>query len=43
MILLYTDGLSEAFDGSGEQYGTERICSIFDKNHQSSTEERIST
>jgi sigma-B regulation protein RsbU (phosphoserine phosphatase) len=24
-LLLYTDGLTEAFDAAGEQYGTERL------------------
>lgn len=31
-ILLYTDGLSEAVDGSGREYGTKRLCEII-KRH----------
>jgi sigma-B regulation protein RsbU (phosphoserine phosphatase) len=27
-ILLYTDGLSEAVNGSGREYGTKRLCEI---------------
>jgi len=28
LLLAYTDGLSEAFDADGEEYGAERICRV---------------
>ncbi|KPL19084.1 MAG: hypothetical protein AMJ92_05190 [candidate division Zixibacteria bacterium SM23_81] len=31
-ILLYTDGLSEAVNGSGREYGTKRLCEIVRQN-----------
>ncbi len=32
-LLLYTDGLSEAQDRSGEEYGSERLRGFLSKNH----------
>jgi sigma-B regulation protein RsbU (phosphoserine phosphatase) len=32
-LFLYTDGLSEAFDGSGNEYGTERLSRILREEH----------
>jgi sigma-B regulation protein RsbU (phosphoserine phosphatase) len=41
-ILLYTDGLSEAVDGSGQEYGTERLCGIVKAQHSLPPSELIS-
>ena len=28
-VILYTDGVTEAMNGAGEEFGTERLCEIF--------------
>jgi sigma-B regulation protein RsbU (phosphoserine phosphatase) len=32
-LLLYTDGLSEAMDASGTEYGTERLSNLVRERH----------
>jgi sigma-B regulation protein RsbU (phosphoserine phosphatase) len=41
-ILLYTDGLSEATDESGEQYGTERLMQVVGKRRSLPPEALVS-
>ena len=33
MVLLYTDGVTEAEDTAGHQYGLERLCQVVQLNH----------
>lgn len=33
MVLLYTDGVTEAEDSHGHQYGLERLCQVVQENH----------
>lgn len=30
LVVLYTDGISEAMDAAGEQFGEERLCAVVD-------------
>ena len=41
VLLLYTDGLTEAANASGEMFGTERLCSHLDGVRHLSAEEII--
>jgi sigma-B regulation protein RsbU (phosphoserine phosphatase) len=41
-LLLYTDGLSEALDGSGEEYGRERLSKLIGNGHASTPQSLIS-
>ncbi len=43
MILLYTDGVTEADDGNNNLYGEERLYSTFKKNSDKGIEEIIET
>jgi sigma-B regulation protein RsbU (phosphoserine phosphatase) len=36
VLLLYTDGVTEADNGRGELFGTERLCGILHARHQES-------
>ena len=38
-VVLYTDGITEAENSLGQQYGLERLCQLVKKNHQKSAEE----
>ena len=38
VIVLYTDGITEAENMQGEQYGLERLCEVIVKSHQNSAE-----
>ena len=38
-IVLYTDGITEAENLAGEQYGLERLCQVISTNWQQSVEE----
>ncbi len=40
-LLLYTDGVSEACDGSGREYGTERLVSIAAQHARSGSQQLI--
>jgi len=42
-LFLYTDGLTEAFDGSGNEYGPERLSSILSEEHLLAPEALIET
>lgn len=42
MILLYTDGVTEATNGEGELYGEDRLISIVNQNITKNTEQLIS-
>lgn len=35
-IVLYTDGITEAENPSGQQYGLERLCQLIKENHHKS-------
>ncbi len=35
-VILYTDGITEAMDMNGEQYGVERLCEVLKFNRQRS-------
>ena len=38
VLCLYTDGVTEAFSGTGEQFGAERMTAILrDMRHESSS------
>ncbi len=37
-VVLYTDGVTEAQDGSGDQYGVERLCGVVGRCWNSSSE-----
>ncbi|MDJ0583118.1 SpoIIE family protein phosphatase [Crocosphaera sp.] len=39
IVVLYTDGITEAEDPSGEMYGLERLCEIVSQNWEQSAEE----
>jgi len=39
IVVLYTDGITEAENKSGIQYGLERLCEVISCNYQSSAEE----
>jgi predicted ATPase/serine phosphatase RsbU (regulator of sigma subunit)/tRNA A-37 threonylcarbamoyl transferase component Bud32 len=39
VVVLYTDGITEAFDRGQVQYGLERLCEVVRENHQRSAEE----
>jgi sigma-B regulation protein RsbU (phosphoserine phosphatase) len=41
-LFLYTDGLSESLDGSGNEYGAERVSRLLNDNHELSTDAMIS-
>jgi sigma-B regulation protein RsbU (phosphoserine phosphatase) len=43
LLLLYTDGLSEAMNRSEEEYGAERLCDLVQANCTMTPEEFIST
>jgi len=38
VVLMYTDGITEAMDRDGEQYGVERLCEILQFNRESSAQ-----
>ncbi len=38
-VVLYTDGIPEAFDINKEQYGMERLCEVISKNWQLTAQE----
>ena len=38
-VVLYTDGITEAENSLGQQYGLERLCQLVKKNHQKSAGE----
>jgi sigma-B regulation protein RsbU (phosphoserine phosphatase) len=38
-VVLYTDGIPEAYNLSKEQYGLERLCEVVSQNWQSSAQE----
>lgn len=38
-IVLYTDGITEAHDKTGDLYGIERLCQVIKKNWQHSAQE----
>ncbi|KKD39538.1 SpoIIE family protein phosphatase [Limnoraphis robusta] len=38
VIVLYTDGITEAENIESDQYGLERLCEVISKNHQNSAE-----
>ncbi|MGK7917107.1 MAG: SpoIIE family protein phosphatase, partial [Prochloraceae cyanobacterium] len=38
-VVLYTDGITEAFDINKEQYGMERLCNVISQNWQYSAPE----
>jgi len=38
-VVLYTDGITEAENTSGEQYGLERLCEIVSQHWSQSAEE----
>ena len=39
VVILYTDGITEAENYLGEHYGLERLCQIVQKNYQNSAKE----
>ena len=39
VVVLYTDGITEAFDINQEQYGLERLCEVVQRNSSLSAEE----
>ena len=39
VVVLYTDGITEAEDPSGEMYGLERLCEIVSQNWEQSAQE----
>ena len=39
VMVLYTDGITEARDESGEEYGTDRMLELLSENHQLSAEQ----
>jgi serine phosphatase RsbU (regulator of sigma subunit) len=39
VVVLYTDGITEAENNLGEYYGLERLCKMVQKNYQSSAKE----
>lgn len=39
VVVLYTDGITEAFDINQEEYGLERLCEVVSRNWQLSAEE----
>jgi len=42
-VLLYTDGITEAQDKTGEFFGVERLCRVFSSQQESSPEATIDT
>jgi len=40
-VVIYTDGITEAFNQAGEEYGIERLCSMIHLHWQSSSTEAI--
>ena len=43
MLLLYTDGITEARNASGEFFGSERLCSILVKVSNEQPEQVVET
>jgi sigma-B regulation protein RsbU (phosphoserine phosphatase) len=41
-LFLYTDGLSESLDGSGNEYGAERLSLLLSDNQSLSPDSMIS-
>jgi len=41
--LYYSDGISEAEQDSGEQFGTGRLAEVIENNHQQRAEQLIET
>lgn len=41
-LFLYTDGLSESLDGTGDEYGPERLSQLLNDNHSLSPDSLIS-
>ncbi|EDX73346.1 hypothetical protein MC7420_1142 [Coleofasciculus chthonoplastes PCC 7420] len=39
MIVLYTDGVTEAYNSHRKQYGLERLCEIVSRNCHKSAQE----
>jgi predicted ATPase/serine phosphatase RsbU (regulator of sigma subunit)/tRNA A-37 threonylcarbamoyl transferase component Bud32 len=39
VVVLYTDGITEAFDINQEQYGLERLCEVVSRNWERSAQE----
>ncbi|EDN66588.1 Stage II sporulation E [Beggiatoa sp. PS] len=39
IVVLYTDGITEAFNSEQEQYGLERLCEVIQQNRLLSSEE----
>ncbi|HYL64332.1 MAG TPA: SpoIIE family protein phosphatase, partial [Candidatus Methylomirabilis sp.] len=33
-VVLYTDGVTEAYDGAGEEYGEERLLRLLQEHRQ---------
>lgn len=43
ILVLYTDGVSEALDGAGQEFGDERLISILRANHELSSKPLLTT
>ncbi|BCR05410.1 hypothetical protein DESUT3_24790 [Desulfuromonas versatilis] len=43
LLLLYTDGVTEAESGNGEFFGEERLCTLLREHHGKSPQELIDT
>jgi sigma-B regulation protein RsbU (phosphoserine phosphatase) len=41
LLVLYTDGVSEALDPERQEYGVERLCALFDQDRQVSAVDAI--
>jgi sigma-B regulation protein RsbU (phosphoserine phosphatase) len=41
LLVLYTDGITEAFDASGSMYGEERLTEFINKHHKKAPKELI--
>jgi urea transport system substrate-binding protein len=39
VMVLYTDGISEAMNGENQQYGLERLCAVSQAHHQATAAE----
>ncbi len=39
ILLLYTDGITEAMDGNGEEFGETRLCKVLKRNREKSVVE----
>ncbi len=43
MLLLYTDGVTEAENSSGEFFGEERLCALLEEHHSQAPDQIIET